>query len=125
VLSERVAESGGNPLGLLELPALGEAALPVEPLRIGKRLEQAFAQRVAMVPPSARQAMLLVAAGVSAVDVLVRALDLYELSPADLEPAEIAGLLVSAQGRYASITRLSVRPFINRPCWRASISDVA
>ena len=96
LLSERVAESAGNPLALLELPTLGEGTLPVEPLRIGNRLEQAFAQRVAMVPPSARQAMLLVAAaGASTVDVLVRALDLYGLSPADLEPAETAGLLVS------------------------------
>lgn len=38
VLSQRVAESAGNPLALLELSSLGKDALPVEPLHIGKRL---------------------------------------------------------------------------------------
>ena len=62
VLAERVAEAAGNPLALLELPALGGDSLPVEPLRIGNRLEQAFGRRIAAVPPPTRQAMLLVAA---------------------------------------------------------------
>jgi len=99
VLAGRVAEAAGNPLALLELPALGDGGLPVEPLRIGKRLEQAFGRRIAAMPPPTRQAMLLVAAADAAVsDVLSRALAQDGLSPADLEPAETAGLLVSERG---------------------------
>ena len=99
LLSERITESAGNPLALLELPALGGGTLPVEPLRIGKRLEQAFGRRIAAMPPPTRQAMLLVAAaGASAADVLGRALAGHDLSAADLEPAEAAGLLVSERG---------------------------
>ena len=37
VLAERVAESAGNPLALLELPSVSEDTVPVEPLRIGWR----------------------------------------------------------------------------------------
>lgn len=95
VMAQRVAESAGNPLALLELPALGQDSLPVEPLRIGRRLEQAFRHRIAAVPPPTRQAMLLVAAaGASAADVLGQALHLHGLSATDLDPAEAAGLLV-------------------------------
>jgi DNA-binding CsgD family transcriptional regulator len=94
VLAERVAETGGNPLALLELPALAADALPVEPLRIGSRLEESFGQRVAAVPGLTRQAMLLLAAaGAAAGDVLAAALDRHGLSAADLEPAETAGLV--------------------------------
>ena len=99
VLAGRVAEATGNPLALLELPALGAGGLPVEPLRIGKRLEQAFGRRIAAMPPPTRRAMLLVAAADAAVsDVLSLALAQDGLSPADLEPAETAGLLVSDRG---------------------------
>ena len=50
VLIQRVSESAGNPLALIELPVLSESALPVEPLRIGGRLEQAFGRRIAAMP---------------------------------------------------------------------------
>ena len=98
VLAGRIAEAAGNPLALLELPAPGDGGLPVEPLRIGKRLEQAFGRRIATMPPPTRQAMLLVAAADAASDVLSQALAQDGLSPADLEPAETAGLLVSERG---------------------------
>jgi DNA-binding CsgD family transcriptional regulator len=99
VLDGRVAEAAGNPLALLELSTLGEHALPVEPLRIGRRLEQTFGRRVGALLPSTRQAMLLLAAaGASAADVLGRALALQGLSASDLEPAETAGLLVVDRG---------------------------
>ena len=39
-LAEQWAESAGNPLALLELPSLSEDTVPVEPLRIGWRLER-------------------------------------------------------------------------------------
>jgi DNA-binding CsgD family transcriptional regulator len=99
MLAARVAEAAGNPLALLEFPALGEDALPVEPLRIGSRLERTFGRRVAAVPPPTRQAMLsLAAAGASAADVLREALNLQGLSAADLEPAEKADLLAVDRG---------------------------
>jgi DNA-binding CsgD family transcriptional regulator len=99
VLAERVAESAGNPLALLELPALSEDALPIEPLRIGWRLERTFGRRIATVPPRTRRAMLLIAAaGASAADVLGPVLGLESLSIADLEPAETAGLLTNERG---------------------------
>ena len=99
VLAERVAESAGNPLALLELPSLSEDTVPVEPLRIGWRLERTFGRRIAGLPSPTRQAMLLVAAaGASSEDALSPALDLQGLSIADLEPAETAGLLVSRHG---------------------------
>ena len=98
VLAGRIAEAAGNPLALLELPAPGDGGLPVEPPRIGKRLEQAFGRRIATMPPPTRQAMLLVAAADAASDVLSQALAQDGLSPADLEPAETAGLLVSERG---------------------------
>ena len=99
VLAERVAESAGNPLALLELPSLSEDTVPVEPLRIGWRLERTFGRRIAGLPSPTRQAMLLVAAaGAFSEDALSPALDLQGLSIADLEPAETAGLLVSRHG---------------------------
>src|SRR5215472_7771311 len=39
VLSQKMSESAGNPLALLELSEFSGDALPVEPLRIGGRLE--------------------------------------------------------------------------------------
>ena len=99
VLIQKVSESAGNPLALIELSELSGNALPVEPLRIGGRLEQTFGRRIAAVPGPTRQAMLLVAAaGASATDVLGPALSRQGLSGADLEPAETLGLLVSERG---------------------------
>jgi DNA-binding CsgD family transcriptional regulator len=99
MLTQKVSESAGNPLALLELPERSEHALPVEPLRIGGRLERTFGRRIAAVPKPTRQAMLLVAAaGASAADVLGPALSLQGLSGADLEPAETLGLLDSDSG---------------------------
>ncbi len=99
MLAGRVTESAGNPLALLELPTLIDGVLPVEPLRIGWRLEQTFGRRIAAMPRSARQAMLLVAAaGASAADVVGPALILQGLSTSDLEPAETAGLLLIEHG---------------------------
>ena len=99
LMARRLAESGGNPLALLELQPLGGDGLPVAPLRIGRRLEQAFGRRVAAVPPPTRQAMLLLAAaGTAAGDVMGEALGRQGLSGADLEPAETAGLLTADRG---------------------------
>jgi DNA-binding CsgD family transcriptional regulator len=98
-LAERVAETAGNPLALIELPVLSQEALPVEPLRIGRRLEETFGRRLGEVPQATHRAMLLLAtAGSRATDVLAAALDLRGLSPADLEPAEAAGLIEVDQG---------------------------
>lgn len=63
-----VAATGGNPLALLEVPALLDAAQlagdrPLdEPLPVGPALEQAFLRRVAPLPAPTRRGLLLAAA---------------------------------------------------------------
>ncbi|MFE0150833.1 AAA family ATPase [Nonomuraea sp. NPDC059007] len=55
-----VEESGGNPLALLELPA--SAAAEVGPLPLPRRLQEAFGQRIAVLPSRARSALVVAAA---------------------------------------------------------------
>lgn len=95
-LAALVAETGGNPLALLELPrSPGRAAGAAAPPRLGERLERAFGARLDQLPASTREAILLLAAGGTDVDVLGLALAGRGLAPADLETAEAAGLLTA------------------------------
>jgi DNA-binding CsgD family transcriptional regulator len=90
----------GNPLALVEIPALlteaersGIDALP-EPLPAGPHLEHAFLRRVSALPKPSRRALLVAAASESTdVVILQRALEHLELSAHALEPAESAGLI--------------------------------
>ena len=68
VTERLVAETGGNPLALLEVAGdlspdqlAGRAPLP-EPLPIGHRLEESFARRNRELPPATRTLLLLAAA---------------------------------------------------------------
>ena len=68
VVQRIVAESGGNPCALLELPRLlteaqlaGRAALP-EPLPIGHRLQEAYVRALLDLPADTRTLLLLAAA---------------------------------------------------------------
>lgn len=104
-LAEPVAEAlvatvGGNPLALVEAPALlssaqraGRAALP-DPPPAGERLQRSFAARVETLPEPARDALLLAAAGAPA-----------ELVADDLGPAEDAGLVELAASGEAGARR--------------------
>lgn len=104
-VSPRVAVSlhqlvNGNPLALVEIPALlteaersGIDALP-EPLPAGPHLEHAFLRRVSALAKPSRRALLVAAASESTDAVILRrALEHLELSAHALEPAESAGLI--------------------------------
>lgn len=100
-LAERLHSlTGGNPLALLELPRwLGDGdrpgeAVTSEPMRVGERLESAFAARAATLDERTRDALLVLAS--SSTDdsaSITAALATAGLSTADLVGAEDAGLI--------------------------------
>jgi DNA-binding CsgD family transcriptional regulator len=100
VLERLVEESEGNPLALIELSRVlsmeqlaGREALPV-PLPIGADLEHSFLERVALLAPHSRSALLLVAAdGTGDPTVLSRAARATEVDLDLLAPAEAAGFV--------------------------------
>lgn len=95
-----LAEAAGNPLALTELPAgltgqelTGAVPLPDRP-SWATRLTGIFSHRVQQLPGPTRTLLLLAAAD-STLDLgdLLRAGERLELTAADLEPAEAAGLV--------------------------------
>jgi DNA-binding CsgD family transcriptional regulator len=90
----------GNPLALIEIPALlseaersGIGPLP-DPLPAGPHLEQAFLRRLRALPKPTQRALLVAAASDSTdVATLQRALEQLELPAGALDPAESAGLI--------------------------------
>lgn len=98
VVDRLVAETAGNPLALVEIPALlsaaqraGETPLP-QPLPLGRGLERAYGRRVATLSPPAREVLLLLAAADSGDDATGQARRL--LGDEAFREAERAGLLV-------------------------------
>ena len=98
--------TGGNPLALVELPALvSEAQLagtePLEePLRPGPSVEQAFRDRIGALPPDGQRALVVAAASESGdVEVVRRAVEALGSEPGALEAAEEAGLIAIAADR--------------------------
>jgi DNA-binding CsgD family transcriptional regulator len=95
-----LAEAQGNPLAIIEFAAAlierrGPArALPVEPLPVAGRLQDAFRERIARLP-DATQRMLLLAAADDTADlaVVLRAAEKLGLSEGAMEPAEQARLI--------------------------------
>ncbi|GGT99175.1 ATP-binding protein [Actinomadura livida] len=90
-------EAAGNPLALIELAnALGsEPARHAGPLPVGGRVQETFRRQLAALPDTARRLLLVVAAdGTGDLGVVLRAAKALGLGPADLEPAEEAGLVV-------------------------------
>jgi hypothetical protein len=93
-------EADGNPLALIELPAAWREADPdvaERPLTLPARLERAFAGRIADLPATTRDAVLVAAAD-PATDLteILRAASVFSGRPAaaeDLDPAAEAGLL--------------------------------
>lgn len=102
-------EAAGNPLALIELPAVlspGQRGSELSPLafHIGtvspaSRVHDAYRDRLRRLPESA-QAMLLLAAADDTADLgtVTRAADVLGFSPEDLEPAERAGLVHAGEG---------------------------
>ncbi len=102
VTERLIAESGGNPLALLELPTElspgqlgGSSPLPAQ-LHLTTRVEHAFLDRSRLLPPSV-QALLLVAAADDTGDlaVLRRAASSLGVGEQALEAAISSGLLIA------------------------------
>jgi DNA-binding CsgD family transcriptional regulator len=108
-VARRVLETAaGNPLALLEIPAvLSPAELggqaPLEgPLPLGSTLERVLARRLRALPEGTRQALLVAAAAdVRRGDVVLGALAAAGLDVAALEPAESAGIVSLGPGEIA------------------------
>src|SRR6516164_7119986 len=95
-----LAEAGGNPLALLELPhglsqaqLDGRAALP-EAIPLSPQLEGVFRQRIGRLPDAAQTALLIAAADTTGdMSALLRAMAGLGLPVDALDPAEGAGLV--------------------------------
>jgi DNA-binding CsgD family transcriptional regulator len=101
VVSRLVAETGGNPLALIELTRdltaaqLQAAVAMPQPLPLGRRLEEHFIRQVRSLPQDAQQLLLLVAADSSGDTALIaHAASHLGISLRAAEPAEAEGLLV-------------------------------
>ncbi len=108
VVGRLLADTGGNPLALLELPGqLTEDQLSgqspiLEPLPLSALLREGFLRQVRRLPPRSHTALLLVATSdLEATGLVERALQQAGGSLADLEPAEAAGLVSMGNGRLA------------------------
>ncbi|WP_338702690.1 AAA family ATPase [Streptomyces sp. Q6] len=100
-----LTEARGNPLALVELPALlargGHRPDTGAPLPIGEMLARTFHSAIARLPERTRDAMLLLAVlGPRPLAGTERVLRAHGLSYASLEPAERAGLMTVEAGAY-------------------------
>ena len=108
VASRVLATAGGNPLALLEIPALLsrdelEGRAPVEgPLPPGSSLERVLARRLEGLGEDTRRALLVAAAAEARRgDVVLGALAEAGIDVAALESAESAGIVTLAPGEIA------------------------
>jgi DNA-binding CsgD family transcriptional regulator len=122
VLERIVAETRGNPLALLELPAeltrdqlSGTEPLPPQ-LHLTSRLEQLFLDRSRRLPPTVQTMLLLAASDDSAEpDVVRRAAAVLGLREVDRQAALDSGLLVE------SATSMSLRhPLVRSAIYQAA-----
>ncbi|KAA2255459.1 AAA family ATPase [Solihabitans fulvus] len=91
-----LAEAGGNPLALLELPAIAGRArtMTMEPLPLPHRISAAYLQQVAALPKRTRTFLLVAAAEESGdLAVTLRAAASLGVRPDAVEAAERAGLV--------------------------------
>jgi len=116
-----IAESGGNPLALLELPRgvtaaelVGGFGLPgTEPL--SGRIEDSFRRRIAPLPATTRRLLLLAAAEPTGDPALLwRAAGRLGISDAAAAAAETDGLL-TVGARSSSATRWLARRYTGQP----------
>ena len=100
------AETGGNPLALIEIPgrltrAQLEGRAPLDgPLPVTEGIERAYAERIARLPEAARRALGVLAAADQRVAPAVAALSGLGLGPDDLAPGEEAGLVEISGGEF-------------------------
>ena len=108
VAARLLATASGNPLALVEIPAVLsrdelEGRAPIEgPLPPGSTLERVLARRLEALPDDTRRALVVAAAAeVRSGDVVMRALAAAGLGIEALEPAEAAGIVALAPGEVA------------------------
>src|SRR6266542_1348999 len=104
---DRVAATGGNPLALLEAPALLSAGQLAgveqldEPLPTSEGLEQAFLRRVRELDDETQRGLVIAAAsGSTDFDSISAAIAGAGIDPAALDAAERAGLVVVDGNRF-------------------------
>jgi DNA-binding CsgD family transcriptional regulator len=124
-LRDRIlAEAGGNPLGLIELPAAyrdaeaagppGSAAPGVAALPLTDRLRRAFGGQIRQLPLPTQDLLLIAAAeGTGDLGVILPAGDTVGATADDLVPAERAGLVVTV-GRSVTFRHPLVRAAVYR-----------
>ncbi|MEY9894715.1 DNA-binding CsgD family transcriptional regulator [Catenulispora sp. MAP5-51] len=123
-----VAETGGNPLALLELPRSRTAAelafgfgnhgggpSTAADGGVATRVEDGFGRRVAALPPQTRTLLLVAAVEpVGDAPLLWRALDLLDVGPEAAAPAEAADLItMGAPVRFR-------HPLVRSAIWRTA-----
>ncbi len=121
-VARRLAEgTGGNPLALIELPAVltetqlsGLAVLP-EPLPVSAALRHAFALRLDALDGGTRRMLLLAATAVVDLGTLKRASGLLPPAPGDLSAAEDADLIRIRDGQVEF-----THPLLRSACYYAA-----
>ena len=106
VTAQLVEATAGNPLALLELPALldehqlaGRAPVP-EPLPVAPSLRRAFSLKIEAMPEDTKRALVVAAAGAAdPMPHIVAGLQRLGIRAEALEPAERAGLVSPAGDR--------------------------
>ena len=97
-----LAEAQGNPLALLELPAVLADAPAAGPVPLTERLVSAFDGYVSALPAATRALLLVTAADDTGdLSVILRAAEGLGAGPDDLRPAETARLVQLAGDRLA------------------------
>jgi DNA-binding CsgD family transcriptional regulator len=96
-----VAAAEGNPLALVEFariagtPAGAASLWSAEPLRVSERLERALGAQAGALPPAARLALVVLAtAGTARLEIIAAAVAAVTGTPASLDPAVDAGLVI-------------------------------
>ncbi|MGW5456828.1 AAA family ATPase [Nocardia sp. NPDC003979] len=97
-----LAESGGNPLALLELPSVvGDSDVDTaNPLPLTQRLQLAFHSRITKLPPATRTVLLVAAAaGTADIGRVLQAAATLGAGLPDLQPAQDADMIDLDSGR--------------------------
>jgi DNA-binding CsgD family transcriptional regulator len=104
-------ESGGNPLGLIELAAafnaversgMPDVAQQIGPLQVTGRVQDAFRSQIVSLPDATRLLLVVAAAdGTADIDAILGVAGSLGVSAANLEPAERVNLVALSDDRVA------------------------
>lgn len=135
VARELWTQTAGNPLAMMEIPRqltadqrAGRVTLD-QPLPVGRRLEDAFAARVAALPEPTRRALLVAATSFTgAGDTILAAVAVLGLPADALDPAEEEGLITLAHGTVTwrhPLVRSAIYHAAGAPARRAAHAALA